>query len=416
MNAPAACHFETRFPADSVDFLCSSDLTHLVCGAYLLDSEKQEKRGLLYHFAVHENEERIVLEEIENPIETSAILDVHWEPSSQQSDHRRLALATQTGIFIYDLPHPERTSTLRQLHQCTIDPDRMCLQLGWSPIAPTNRLITSQSAGFVSIVEVTPTGMRVDSTWAGHEYEAWCCAFDTHHPDICYSGADDAKLACWDLRIPCTHGGLSAEELDELDEAQKERVTQGGATRTPAWANTRSHEAGLTAIAPHPFREHLLATGSYDECVRLFDTRAPRQPLEQFHAPGGAWRLRWAPTEAFSEVMRGPAGPPGDMLLCGCTKGGVLGLSVGAPVTDRFPLDHAAAVPPRGEGRQQDASGPEGRPGVSALWGHDGHQSMVYGIDWCLLPGREPRPVVASCSFYDKCLHLWRPTPTAPSR
>lgn len=35
------------------------------------------------------------------------------------------------------------------------------------------------------------------------------------------------------------------------------------------------------------------------------------------------------------------------------------------------------------------------------------HESLAYGADWSFVP-EEDTSVVASCSFYDHKLHLWR--------
>ena len=41
------------------------------------------------------------------------------------------------------------------------------------------------------------------------------------------------------------------------------------------------------------------------------------------------------------------------------------------------------------------------------------HNSMAYGMDWChsdpsVGEGGEVKPLLASCSFYDSALHMWR--------
>jgi len=43
---------------------------------------------------------------------------------------------------------------------------------------------------------------------------------------------------------------------------------------------------------------------------------------------------------------------------------------------------------------------------------HEKHQSMAYGIDWCQRRrgnGGQDEMLLASCSFYDHAVHLWRP-------
>ena len=87
---------------------------------------------------------------------------------------------------------------------------------------------------------------------------------------------------------------------------------------------------------------------------------------------GGIWRIKWHPTKKGVMVVAGMHG--------------------GACV-----LEFEAE-----EGREG------GREGGRKRWGHDKHESMVYGIDWWR-GGREGgrEDVVASCSFYDHTLHLW---------
>lgn len=42
---------------------------------------------------------------------------------------------------------------------------------------------------------------------------------------------------------------------------------------------------------------------------------------------------------------------------------------------------------------------------------YDKHESLAYGVDWISHPKNLTcaQPLVASASFYDHCLHLWRP-------
>lgn len=41
---------------------------------------------------------------------------------------------------------------------------------------------------------------------------------------------------------------------------------------------------------------------------------------------------------------------------------------------------------------------------------YTGHTSIAYGVDWLLRSNGTP--LIASCSFYDKLLHVWRPVYT----
>jgi hypothetical protein len=46
-----------------------------------------------------------------------------------------------------------------------------------------------------------------------------------------------------------------------------------------AYTNRKAHGAGVCTISPHPVLPHVLATGSYDEHVRIWDTRMLTRPM-----------------------------------------------------------------------------------------------------------------------------------------
>ena len=46
--------------------------------------------------------------------------------------------------------------------------------------------------------------------------------------------------------------------------------------------------------------------------------------------------------------------------------------------------------------------------GCKVLHRFDEHESLAYGVDWSFVPEGENTSMIASCSFYDHALHLWR--------
>jgi diphthamide biosynthesis protein 7 len=123
------------------------------------------------------------------------------------------------------------------------------------------------------------------------------------------------------------------------------------------------HEAGVTAIAPHPRREHWIATGSYDEHARLWDRRNLNRPLASYRVPdAGIWRIRWHPE-----------------------------------------LDHRMAVACMYQGFElADWNSEDITRGAECVVRYEGHQSIAYGLDYLGSTGW-----MATCSFYDRSFQIW---------
>lgn len=133
-------------------------------------------------------------------------------------------------------------------------------------------------------------------------------------------------------------------------------------------------DAGVTSIQSHPHIEHLLAVGSYDDTVRLFDTRKPLVPLTKANVGGGAWRVKWHPS----------ADRKGDLLVA-CMHDGFKVVRFGVD------LEFGTGV----------------ELGWEAVKRFDSHASLAYGVDWSFAKNESDRTVVGSCSFYDHTVYLW---------
>lgn len=88
------------------------------------------------------------------------------------------------------------------------------------------------------------------------------------------------------------------------------------------------------------------------------------RPLLELEMPGGIWRTRWNP------YMR-------TEILNACTHGGFAVARVGPSV---------------GFGQIMRTF-----PGT-----------LGYGADWCRLPATDDGSIVATCSFYDHVMNVWR--------
>jgi len=122
--------------------------------------------------------------------------------------------------------------------------------------------------------------------------------------------------------------------------------------------------------------EHCLVTGSYDETIRVYDTRQMRRPIAQASVGGGVWRLKWSPTRK-------------NILAAACMHAGFAVLKY-----DHDSGSFAETLPFVGE-----------------------HKSLGYGIDWQFPESGLPAvaedgeigdaETISSASFYDHLMQFW---------
>ena len=266
------------------------------------------------------------------------VLDMKWGCSQEGL---RLAYVSSIGEL-----HVLRYRDL-QLHSLSMfgrSEEGMFLSLDWAgqKEESSTTIAVSTQAGSIHIVDVD-AGMRSSLCLRGHAIgdttvPAWICAFDPHSKTAVISGGDDMAMRLWDLRTG-----------DSVLNA--------------------SHEAGVTAAQWHPVQEHIFATGSYDECLRVWDSRAIRTPVATASTGGGVWRVKWLCRQSTS------------IALCACMHLGVNG----------FEFSEAS---------------PSALRSVIRREGEDPDRHLLYGIDVVADDGN--LLTLASCSFYENDLEIWK--------
>ncbi|XP_064210510.1 diphthine methyltransferase isoform X1 [Anguilla rostrata] len=415
--------FDTELSADAVEWCPVPQWDNvLVCGTYQLQKTPDEagvgsaspsRVGRVYLFQFRQEGALCPpLTEVQR-IDTPAILDMKW-CHVPVSGLPLLGTATATGeLKLYRLIDAQEGScALEVLSSLELGPDRLALSLDWSTgrgdSSSGMRVVSSDSAGCVNVLSVGEAGLAAVSQWKAHDFEAWISAFSYWDTQLLYSGGDDCKLKGWDLRIRPS---------------------------SPTFTSKR-HTMGVCSIHSNPHREHILATGSYDEQVLLWDGRSLRQPLNESPLGGGVWRLKWHPTQ---EHLLLAACMHNDFHILHCQQA-LDGDGGACPVVASYILHNSLAYgadwsrlalggPPPSSPREKA----EGGGARTEVGGHlrIQYESPTASFDTSLedeegryipensapLVAPPPTPakdapslscLLATCSFYDHMLHVWR--------
>ncbi|XP_056231619.1 diphthine methyltransferase [Seriola aureovittata] len=415
--------FDTEQSADTVEW-CPVSPNHniLVCGTYQLqkgagvEDVTPSRTGRLYLFDFRrEGSMSPPLTELQR-IDTAAILDMKWchVPVSGKA---LLGTAAATGeLQLYSMSDGQEGScSLQTLSSLEVGAERLALSLDWSTGRMDSsdvRVVCSDSAGCVSVVSLAEGALTTLSQWKAHDFEAWISAFSYWDTQLIYSGGDDCKLKGWDLRV-----GPSCPTV-----------------------TSKRHSMGVCSIQSNPHREHIVATGSYDEQVLLWDGRNMRQPLSESAMGGGVWRLKWHPTHQHlllaacmhndfhilhcQQALEGSGG------ACPVVASYILhnSLAYGADWS-QLSLDHPAPCSPHATEPKESLTESRGHVRIQ-------YESPTASFDTSLeddagqyipesiaAPSTTPAAgpalnpdhdapsltcLLASCSFYDHMLHVWR--------
>lgn len=415
--------FDTELSADTVEWCpVSSSQDILACGTYQLQKGTGEedastsRTGRLYLFEFRrEGSVRPPLTELQR-MDTAAILDMKW-CHVPLSGEPVLGMAMASGeLQLYSLSNSqEGNHSLHSLSSLEVGGERLALSLDWSTGRMDSsdvRVVCSDSAGCVSVLMPAEGGLTALSQWKAHEFEAWISAFSYWDTQLVYSGGDDCKLKGWDLRA-----GPSC----------------------PTFTSKR-HSMGVCSIHSNPHQEHILATGSYDELILLWDERNMRQPLSESPTGGGVWRLKWHPVHRHLLLA---ACMHNDFHILHC-KQALEGTGGPCPIIASYILHNSLAYGADWSRLSLEEAAPCSPPAVEpkeSFTESGGHLRIQYesptaSFDTSLeddagryIPEEVTAPpttpsagllinsneetssqscLMASCSFYDHMLHVWR--------
>ncbi|MQL90280.1 hypothetical protein Taro_022870 [Colocasia esculenta] len=330
--------------ADAVEFCPQYPFHHILAAATytLREGGQPDRSGSISLFSA---EDRVGIELIHR-VETVGIFDIKWNPFETSTDPL-LALADAQGCLsvqsLKSSQEPEaHGAVLREACKEKVSPS-MCLCLDWNPSATC--ISVGLSDGSVSIVSSGNGKLQVSETWEAHGYEVWAASFDTHQPQLLYTGSDDCRFSCWDLRE---------------------------SPAKPVFQNAKSHKMGVCCIAKSPSNSNMLLTGSYDEFLRVWDVRATSSPLNETSIclGGGVWRIKHHPDVS-------------GVVLAACMHNGFAVVKImeeGITVVEDYKKHESLA------------------------YGADWKRGDLFKKD-----GAKRGSLVATCSFYDKLLRIWLP-------
>ena len=276
--------------------------------------------------------------------ETAGIFDIKWSPAGGHASPF-LAQADADGYLrikmLEGCCNGVEGVNLKEITNEKIS-NSMCLYLDWNPSATS--ITVGLSDGSVSIVSFLESKLEIQEEWKAHDYELWTTSFDIHQPNLVYTGSDDCKFSCWDLR-------------DKPPNV--------------VFQSSKVHKMGVCCIEKSPHDPNTLLTGSYDEYLRVWDLRSMSKPLNKtsINLGGGVWRVKHHPFI------------PG-LVLAACMHNGF------------------AIVAIKGDNAEVSET-------------YKKHDSLAYGADWqkgeANHIGENTKPLVATCSLYDKLVRVWRP-------
>ncbi|VVB17823.1 unnamed protein product [Arabis nemorensis] len=265
----AHCYLEGN--ADAVEFCPHEPYSNLLAASTynLQEGDCPSRSGSVYLFDVGEVED--VGLNLLQKVDTAGVFDIRWSRGGDGGGNVALAQADADGCLrVYKIDETEdKGYTLREVSGEKIS-SSMCLCLDWDQSSTS--VVVGLSDGSASVVSFTDSNLETVQEWKGHDFELWTASFDLNNPNLVYTGSDDCKFSCWDIR----------------DSPANNRVFQ----------NSKVHTMGVCCISPNPSDPYSIFTGSYDETLRVWDTRSVSRPVNETSVSlgGGVWRIKHHPS------------------------------------------------------------------------------------------------------------------------
>ena len=221
--------------------------------------------------------------------------------------------------------------------------------LSWSPFK-SGHLLSGSDDAQICLWDVTGgDGAReldAQTIYKGHLSVVEDVAWHAKHEHMFGSVGDDKHLILWDTRaVPASAAVLDIE----------------------------AHDAEVNCLSFNPYNETLLATGSADKTVNLFDIRNTKKPLHTFeHHTEEVFQIGWSPK---SETVLASCGADRRMMIWDLSK-----------IGDEQSPEDAEDGPPE------------------LLFIHGGHTSKISDFSW----NQNDDWVIASFAE-DNILQIWQP-------
>eukprot|EP01027_Heterolobosea_sp_BB2_P023741 GEZU01035723.1.p1 GENE.GEZU01035723.1~~GEZU01035723.1.p1 ORF type:complete len:463 (-),score=143.98 GEZU01035723.1:116-1504(-) len=224
--------------------------------------------------------------------------------------------------------------------------------LSWNSVS-TGKIASGGDDGLVCVWDIGATGVKANQEldamiiYTGHTSVVEDVSWHKHHDCLLSSVSDDRTLRIWDTRSSVANKAAQTVE---------------------------AHKAEVNCVDFSPFSEFLVATGSADKLVKLWDIRKLKEELHIFENHSDeVFNVKWAP---FSETVLASCGADRRVMIWDISR-------IGA------------------EQSPEDAE--DGPPEL--LFIHGGHTSKISDFDWNPNEGEEW--IMASVAE-DNIMQVWQ--------